>query len=74
MEVRMTVTENIFKEALILKPSEKAHLVDKLLQSLDRPDKKIEKLWAEEIEDRIDAYDNGQIKSVSLEEVLRKYK
>ena len=74
MEVRMNVTENIFKEALILKPSEKAQLVDELLQSLDRPDKKIEKLWAKEIEDRIDAYDKGQIKAVSLEEVLRKYK
>ena len=70
----MTVTENIFKEALILKPSEKAQLVDELLQSLDRPDKEIEKLWAKEVEARIDAYDKGQIKAVSLEEVLRKYK
>ncbi|MCK5200495.1 MAG: addiction module protein [Spirochaetales bacterium] len=70
----MTVTENIFKEALILKPSEKAKLVDELLHSLDKPDKEIDKLWAKEAEDRIDAYDQGKIKAVSLEEVLRKYK
>ena len=70
----MTVAENIFKEALILKPSEKAQLVDKLLHSLDRPDKEIDKLWAKEAEDRIDAYDQGKIKAVSLAEVLSKYK
>lgn len=68
----MTATENIFKEALILKPSEKAQLVDELLHSLDRPDKEIDKLWAKEAEDRIDAYDQGKIRSVSLDEVLKK--
>lgn len=70
----MTVAENIFKEALILKPSEKVQLVDELLHSLDRPDKEIDKLWAKEVEDRIDAYDQGKIRSVSLDEVLKKYK
>ena len=70
----MNVTETIFKEALILKPSEKVQLIDELLHSLDRPDKEIDKLWAKEAEDRIDAYDQGKMKAVSLEEVLRKYK
>ena len=70
----MAVTEDIFKEALILKPSEKAQLVDELLHSLDRPDKEIDKLWAKEAEGRIDAYDRGKIRSVSLDDVLKKYK
>ena len=69
----MTVVENIFKEALILKPSVKVQLVDELLNSLDRPDKEIDKFWAKEAEDRIDAYDQGEIRSVSLDEVLKKY-
>jgi len=70
----MTAHKNILKEALTLKPSEKAELVDKLLSSLDKPDKEIDKLWAQEAEARIDAYDRGEIKAVTLKEVLEKYK
>ncbi len=70
----MTITDNIFKEVLTLRPSEKAQLIDKLISSLDKPDKEIDKLWAKEAEDRIDAYDQGKIKAVSLEKVLQKYR
>ena len=70
----MDVTNNILKEALILKPSQKAELIDKLLSALDKPDREIDELWAKEAEDRIDAYDRGKIKAVSLEKVLEKYK
>jgi putative addiction module component (TIGR02574 family) len=70
----MTTTDNVFKEALMLKPSKKAQLIDKLISSLDKPDKEIDELWAKEVEDRIDAYDQGKIKMVSLEKVLQKYK
>jgi len=70
----MAAPKNILKEALTLKASEKAELVDKLLSSLDKPDKEIDKLWAQEAEDRINAYDRGEIKAVTLKEVLEKYK
>jgi putative addiction module component (TIGR02574 family) len=70
----MAAPKNILKEALNLKPSEKAELVDKLLSSLDKPEKEIDELWAKEAEDRIDAYDRGEIKAVTLQEVLEKYK
>ena len=70
----MTNTANIFKEALTLRPSEKAQLIDKLLASLDKSDKEIDELWAREAEDRIDSYDRGKIKAVSLEKVLQKYR
>ncbi len=70
----MTATDNILKEALTLKPSQKADLIDKLLSSLDKPDTEIDKLWAKEAEDRIDAYDQGKIKAITLEKVLEKYK
>jgi len=70
----MTTTDNIFKEALALRPSEKAQLIDKLISSLDKSDKEIDELWAKEAEDRIDAYDQGKLKAISLEKVLQKYR
>jgi putative addiction module component (TIGR02574 family) len=74
MESNMTSTDNVFKKALTLKPSEKAQLIDKLLASLDKSGKEIDELWAQEAEDRIDAYDLGKIKALSLEKVLEKYR
>ena len=70
----MTTTNQVFNEALTLMPSERAELIDKLLFSLDKSDHEIEKQWAQEAEDRIDAYDQGKIKSISLEKVLKKYR
>jgi putative addiction module component (TIGR02574 family) len=70
----MTTTNHVLNEALTLMPSERAELIDKLLVSLDKSDLEIEKQWAKEAEDRIDAYDQGKIKSISLEEVLNKYR
>lgn len=70
----MTTTDNILKKALSLSPYEKAQLIDKLISTLDKPDKEINKLWAKEAEDRINAYDQGKLKVVSLEDVLQKYK
>ena len=70
----MATTDSIFKEALTLSPSGKAQLIDKLISSLDKPDKEIDELWAKEAEDRIAAYDQGKIKAISLEKVLQKYR
>jgi putative addiction module component (TIGR02574 family) len=69
----MTTTDNIFRDALTLSPSEKAQLIDKLISSLDKPGKEIDELWAKEAENRIDAYHQGKLKAVSLEKVLQKY-
>ncbi|RPI75029.1 MAG: addiction module protein [Desulfobacteraceae bacterium] len=65
---------HIIKEALSLKPTLKAELIDKLLSSLDKPDQEIDKLWIKEAEERIDAYDQGKIKAISLEKMLQKYR
>jgi putative addiction module component (TIGR02574 family) len=69
----MTVTERILKEAAALTPSEKARLIDQLIFSLDRPDAEIDRLWAEEAESRLEAYEQGRLKAVPLEKVLEKY-
>ena len=70
----MAASKEILKEALNLTPTEKAELIDKLLTSLDKPDKDLDDLWAGEAEDRIDAYEQGKIKALSIQEVLEKYK
>ena len=70
----MATPKDILEQVLSLKPAEKAELVDKLLSDLDKPDEEIDKLWAKEAESRIDAYERGKLKAVSLEDVLAKYK
>ena len=69
-----TDTKQVLKEALELPSVERATLVDQLLSSLDKPDEHIDALWRKEVEDRINAYHSGKIKSVTLEEVLSKYR
>ncbi len=70
----MSTAKDILKEAIQLEPAEKVKLVDQLITSLDKPDKDIDALWAEEAESRLDAYKQGKLKAISLEEVLSKYK
>jgi putative addiction module component (TIGR02574 family) len=69
----MITAKDIYQKALALKPQEQAELVDKLIAHLDAPDKLIDELWKKEAESRIDAYEQGHIKAVSLAEVLEKY-
>jgi putative addiction module component (TIGR02574 family) len=66
-------TQEILKETLELPSEERANLVDHLLSSLDQPDEQIDNLWRREVEDRINAYRTGKIRSLTLKEVLSKY-
>ena len=61
----------LLEEALALPPEERADLAERLLSSLDPPQAQVERLWATEAEDRIDAFEQGQIKAISAEEFLR---
>ncbi len=70
----MLTAKEILKQAIQLEPAEKAKLVDQLISSLDKPDKELDALWAEEAESRLEAYRQGKIKGISLEEALSKYK
>jgi len=69
----MNKKDEILKELLVLSPQEKVFMIDELLKSLDEPDEEIDKLWKQESEARIDAYEKGQLKSMSAEEVFSKY-
>lgn len=70
----MLAVEHIFNEISPLKPVEKLQLIDKILNSLNPSDKKLEDIWAKEAEDRVEAYDRGLISTVNEEEVFSKYR
>ena len=65
---------SIVEEALTLKPIERLHLVDELLLSLDISTKEIDLVWAEEAEKRLEAYNLGEVKTLSSQEVFAKYR
>lgn len=53
-----------------LKPIDKIHLIEVLLNSLDKPDSSIEKLWIKESEARYQAYKDGEMEAKPLDEVI----
>ena len=67
-------TQEILDRVLKLPAVDKARLVDEILSSLDKPDVAIDALWQKEVEDRIKAYNAGNLRAVSLEQVLAKYR
>jgi len=68
-----TNSEQILKEALALPPQERAELVEQLLATFQSPpDPHLDELWAREAEDRLDAYDRGELSAVPAEEVFNK--
>ena len=65
----------IVSDALLLPPRSRAKLAEQLLESLDDPkQKEIDRLWADEVEDRIDAYERGELKVIPGQEVFRRLK
>ncbi|MCH8558365.1 MAG: addiction module protein [Balneolia bacterium] len=70
----MLKKDKLLKEALVLPDREKSELIEQLISSLDRPDPELDALWAKETESRLDAYDQGRLTSVSLQEAVSKYK
>jgi putative addiction module component (TIGR02574 family) len=69
----MSNVDMILAEISPLKPVEKLRLIDEILNSLNRPDKEVEKLWEQEAENRIIAYEADKISSVSAKKVFEKY-
>jgi len=63
-------SKEILQKALSLKPEERFLIIEGLLKSLDEPDLKIEEIWAEEAEKRLEAYRNGNLKGIPMEEIF----
>jgi putative addiction module component (TIGR02574 family) len=67
-------TLDVFKAAEKLPPMEKIELIEHLFFSLDSKGERdrIDQLWAAEAEDRLSAYERGEMKSVPAAEVFNK--
>ncbi|HCH24523.1 MAG TPA: hypothetical protein DE179_09545 [Oceanospirillaceae bacterium] len=67
------LSNEVLQQALALSSQEKAQIIEGLLASLDTPGADIDSAWAAEVDARVDAYDKGQLSSVSVADVLGKY-
>ena len=66
-------SKKVLAEALELPPIERASLVEELLSSFDFPARKeVDALWASEAEDRIDAYERGELHASPAEDVFNR--
>lgn len=71
----MAKDDEIFRAALSLPQGSRAELADRLLQSLDESDQdEVDARWAREAEDRIAAFDRGEITAIPGDEVFSSLK
>ncbi|MCP4346891.1 MAG: addiction module protein [Desulfobacterales bacterium] len=68
----MMTEKEIISAALIMSAESRIAIIDHLIASLTETEKdETEALWAKEAEDRISAYDRGEISSAPGDRVLR---
>ena len=68
-----TQTQQILEGAIHLPPMDRAELVEQIFSSFDFPSRnENDALWAKEAENRIDAYDRGEIKAIPASQVFEK--
>jgi len=61
----------VLKKALSLPPAERAEIAEHLLSSLNPPSQDgIDALWGKEAEERLDAFDRGEIKAIPAKQVF----
>ncbi len=65
-------TAEILESARKLRPVERLKLIDALMDSLDEPDPVIEAAWALEAQDRLAAYQRGELPAAPIEELFAK--
>ena len=68
----MIKTDELISEAISLPVEVRTLLVNKLLESLNPPDKEIDKLWVKEAEKRVEDIRTGKVKTIPGEDVFRK--
>jgi putative addiction module component (TIGR02574 family) len=64
-------TAEVIEQALSLKVSDRYLLLEMLHSSIDKPDPVIDQVWQDEALRRAEAYDEGKLHSVSMEDVFR---
>jgi putative addiction module component (TIGR02574 family) len=67
-------TKKILEEAIALRPEERFLIIEGLLNSLDEPDPKLDKVWANEAEKRLNAYRKGRLEGIPMEDIFQNKK
>lgn len=70
----MLNSQELYQQANQLPPLEKLRLAELLLADLDTPDPSIDAIWRDEAQNRWQAYQAGELKTVNHETVMAKYK
>ncbi|MBI5048996.1 MAG: addiction module protein [Deltaproteobacteria bacterium] len=68
------LTKEIKTSALELNVIDRIHLAEIILDSLDKTDEQIEKIWVKESENRYQAYKEGRVKGIPLEQIRARIK
>jgi putative addiction module component (TIGR02574 family) len=64
--------QELMDEVISLPLEARARLADVLLNSLNRSDPEIDRIWAEEATKRLEEIRRGKVKTVPIEEVFEK--
>jgi putative addiction module component (TIGR02574 family) len=66
--------KTLTEQAQALAPQERIALVEDVLDSLDRADHDVDRLWAREASDRLAAYRRGELAAKDLGDIVAKYR
>ena len=61
----------VLEQALRLRAEDRFAVVEGLLKSLDVPDEKIDNIWLDEAERRLEAHRDGRLAGIPMEEVFK---
>ena len=70
----MSNCQELYQQANQLPPLEKLRLAELLLADLDMPNPEIDAIWHNEAQKRWPSYRAGELKTVSYDSVMQKYK
>jgi putative addiction module component (TIGR02574 family) len=66
--------KTLIEQARALPPQERIALVEDVLESLDKADPELDRLWAREASDRLAAYRRGELSAKDLDDIVAKYR
>ena len=69
----MEILDQLTQKAIELRPIDRMHLVEAILQSLDKPDQDIEKAWDVKSNARYEAYRRGELEGYDWDEIKKGY-
>ena len=66
--------KTLIEQARALPPQDRIALVEDVLDSLDRSDPDVDRLWAQEASDRLAAYRRGELAAKEIGHIVAKYR